>query len=823
MMVTTAHFAFSPIPRPRLERLLDSAVTGAHRRVVLVCAPPGSGKTVFAAEWLRRFRADRPETDWQWIDGDSGDDEVRELLIRGAERARPARPAPPPRRVLVIDDAHLVSDPRTLAAIDHLLHRDPGVTLVLLARREPPLAWHSLVLERRMIRIGPEELAFGREQVAALLGEHGCAPERTEIDAVIRLTRGWPALVRIAAAERARHPDLRATLDALVTPGSEAGVYLDRELVAPQPPAVRKFLVRTSVPDRFTGALAARLAGEAAPRILDRLLRDAFPVSAVRRDGGLWFGYPPLVRAHLRAADVAGADDAHRAAAEWYVSAGLPAAALPHVLARPGQPGLPGFLGDPALRMIHQGAGRALFDAVESAERVRADDPFVWALRGLDAIERGDIAHAVTFVDLACRAAAGDTAVPRRRLVPVLLTATLATALAAGDGLDSIRLPDVLPLAGTPVVDGYTAVTAGAARAVAGDPGGGLDDLRRGYALARAAGDPRLVLRAESWLAVALGWRGAPAAAADRAADAATTAAASGLGHTADAARAATAAAYARFLTAATPPPTAGGPGGRSEALDEVLDGLLRAEEAADLHRLAETIRTTLAGSLREAALPERVSAELLLPHVARFLLGCGTPRTAGLLVGEARRCLGDSTGVVLARAVLAEGAHRPAVTRALLDPLERDIAALAPQFAALVWLLEARSRTALGVPTQALAALRRAVDVAAPAGIVRPFLETPGILALLDDHAGTFGAHNAFVAAVRTHPRARRATAPLLTETERSVLAQLPSGRTTRQIAETLGVSMNTVKTHLRRIYTKFGTSSRAGTMQYARRAGLL
>ncbi|WTL36423.1 LuxR C-terminal-related transcriptional regulator [Nocardia sp. NBC_01503] len=54
-------------------------------------------------------------------------------------------------------------------------------------------------------------------------------------------------------------------------------------------------------------------------------------------------------------------------------------------------------------------------------------------------------------------------------------------------------------------------------------------------------------------------------------------------------------------------------------------------------------------------------------------------------------------------------------------------------------------------------------------------------------------------------------------------MLRQLPSARTTQQIADDLGVSINTVKTHLRGIYAKLGTNSRVKVMAAARRSGLL
>ncbi|MFC3965207.1 LuxR C-terminal-related transcriptional regulator [Nocardia jiangsuensis] len=829
-MTLSPEFAFEPVPRHRIRRILDSAATTRPHRVVLVCAPPGSGKTVAVAEWFRKFRESTPEAETHWVTCAPGGPPVAELLPPGGRA--PACPAAPA-RVLVIDDAHLVSDPRSLAALDYLMHHAADTALVLIARRDPPLAWHSLVLETRVTRIGAAELALDRQETSHLLAGYGIQPQRADLDALLRLTQGWAAPVRIAATQLDGRGDVRTATAALLDPTAEAGAFLDT-LIAPQQAPVRRFLIRTSIPERFSTALAGRLAGEAAPEILDRLLRENFPLAPVHRDGALWFGYHPLVRAHLLgAAERAGVGaECHRITAAWHLAAGAPAAALPHVLGENGQRGLPAFLGDPALRMILQGAGRALFDGLEVAHGVEADDPAVWALRAVDAVERADTAHALTYLDLACRRTGNGTAVPSGQLVALILAATLATALAMATGLADVQLPDLVPASGSPGVDAYTAVQSGTARAVRGDGAGGIDDLYRGVALARVAADPRLVLRAESRLATVLVWSGRLTAGAERAEAAAATAADAGLLATLGEAEAA--AAYIAFLRGTEPPlaagpdgrpprqsdPPAAGPDGRVRA---VLDGLAGTGDEADRHRRAAALHHHVTALLHTAALPERTVTELLLPHVIRVLLDAGTPRTARLLLGHARTELGDRPGLVLARAVLAAGLHRPDLARALLDPLRRDPAAAAPQHAVLVHLLEANAHAALGTQGKARAALALALELAGPERIVRPFLETPGILELLDDHAGTFTEHNDFATAIRAHPGAERTAAPLLTETERTVLAQLPSGRTARQIADALGVSVNTVKTHLRRIYAKFGTSSRAGTLQHARRAGLL
>jgi LuxR family maltose regulon positive regulatory protein len=61
------------------------------------------------------------------------------------------------------------------------------------------------------------------------------------------------------------------------------------------------------------------------------------------------------------------------------------------------------------------------------------------------------------------------------------------------------------------------------------------------------------------------------------------------------------------------------------------------------------------------------------------------------------------------------------------------------------------------------------------------------------------------------------------LTDREQALLTELPSMRTTEEIADTMFVSVNTVKTHLRGIYRKLGVNQRRDAITTARRHGLL
>jgi LuxR family transcriptional regulator, maltose regulon positive regulatory protein len=144
--------------------------------------------------------------------------------------------------------------------------------------------------------------------------------------------------------------------------------------------------------------------------------------------------------------------------------------------------------------------------------------------------------------------------------------------------------------------------------------------------------------------------------------------------------------------------------------------------------------------------------------------------------------------------------------------------------------LLEAIARDALGDPAAAVSALERALDLAESDGVLTPFLLHPAP-GLLQRQAGQRTAHAALIADILSL-LAGRAPAPpagprppleALSDSEVRVLRYLPTNLPAAQIAAELYVSHNTVRTHIRHVYAKLGTHTRAEAVARARALGLL
>jgi len=146
--------------------------------------------------------------------------------------------------------------------------------------------------------------------------------------------------------------------------------------------------------------------------------------------------------------------------------------------------------------------------------------------------------------------------------------------------------------------------------------------------------------------------------------------------------------------------------------------------------------------------------------------------------------------------------------------------------------MLEAIAREALGDPVAAGRALERALDLAEPDGALLWFLLHPAPR-LLEFHARQGTAHPALIADILSLLAGQRPPTPAgtgpqppmeaLSDREIRVLRYLPTNLTAPQIAGELYVSLNTVRTHMRSLYSKLGTHSRADTVARARALGLL
>src|SRR5215468_6433650 len=268
------------ITRPRLLAMLDSA---ADRPLTLLSAGPGAGKTVLLADWVRQGGAHVA-----WLNPTPADAEPRrfwrllESALRDSHGAVRGLSVPAPRAagidlvhalfsqvpesaarlVVIIDDAHVLTDPDVLGGLDSLIRGgQPGLRLILAARSDPLLPLHRYRLAGQMHELRAADLAMTSAEIAEVLSAHGVTLAARDFGILAARTEGWAAGVQLSAMrmEGTEYPaDFVSEL--ALDPGS-IGEYLVNEVLRDQPEPQRTLLIETSFLDEVTGPLADAVTG----------------------------------------------------------------------------------------------------------------------------------------------------------------------------------------------------------------------------------------------------------------------------------------------------------------------------------------------------------------------------------------------------------------------------------------------------------------------------------------------------------------------------------------------------------------------------------
>jgi LuxR family maltose regulon positive regulatory protein len=824
------------VPRPdRCKHVLDGA------QVTAVIAPAGFGKTVLVRErvasvtgpvaWCSLDGLDAsPSSFWQHViaalDGavGIGDEPAAVLAERGADD--PAFVAAllhalHERRtgvVLVLDDLHLVTDRLALDHLALLVDRGaPHLHLVLTARSAPALPLSRWLLEHRLVRIGDDELRFAEPDAAVLLAGLSCRPlDDDELAELVDRTEGWVAGLQLAALA---HPDdPRRALGSQPSHGLAVADYLLEEVVDRLPDEQRDVALALCVLDEFDAELAAALLErEDAMRVVHDLLRGNVPASRTGGDRPTYRFHQllrDLLRTQLTTADPARATALHRRAARLLAERGNVDAAFHHLIACGDVEPAIELVVRPALSLSDRGWGPSFRRWLA---RLPADLPVEEPTLLLDLafahFLAGDLDSASRWLDR-CEARLGDAD-------PTVAVRRLAVALAAGD-LGQVEhqlanLADADPGAALGRFEMRVDTTSARGNLLLGrvaDAERALDRAVAGRAdeVARSVTVPAIRSRVRAA-------EGEAIAAAELAAEAIANASRLGVRDNPamlETMIAATAAALAGGRTSAA--------AARLEELVDVVDAVdypyARAHAAALLIEVTaqQRGRAATAGLLDElcaqAGWHGDGFAEIVGPPEARMLVAAGRLDEARTIVAQLHP---GATATLLDAAILiAERRFDRALD--VLD--DRSGWLVADEVEALV--LSAAATTG----SSADAHLRAALELSTPRGLVAPFLgrgdDVERVLARLPAELVRAAGLDRRIAQPAMG-RSRPAAVEPLTARERAVLDLLPTHLSNAAIGERLFVSVNTVKTNLRVLYRKLGTSSRAQTVEVARELGLL
>jgi LuxR family transcriptional regulator, maltose regulon positive regulatory protein len=366
------------VPRPRPEllprpRLLDWLESNADKRLTLLSAPAGYGKTTLLADFINSS-----SLPFAWYTLDAQDSDPTVFLTYLIESLRSMKRAPEsltravgqtaqslldsaeanisPQRVLtvlvnelaeeietpwliVLEDYHYVTSPVVHQLVDFLLENAPNdLRLVISTRVDPPLALARLRARGQLAELRASSLRFRDEEVSHWMQSTLPDISSESLSLLNEKTEGWVAALQIVRSSLSGRDarDVEAMLAGLS--GSQQFVfdYLADEVFKRLPEDTQEFLLRTSILQQMDASACNAVASvQNAQSILDELEKQNLFVSSLdlqRR----WYRYHYLFRefllSRLQRVETESAINLERSAGKYYESQGELEAALSHYL-----------------------------------------------------------------------------------------------------------------------------------------------------------------------------------------------------------------------------------------------------------------------------------------------------------------------------------------------------------------------------------------------------------------------------------------------------------------------------------------------------------
>ena len=353
------------VPR---QRLIEQLEAGLARKLTLVAAPAGFGKSTLVAGWIQ------PHS-FGWLSLEPGDnDPVRfwSYLLTVCRGFQPAlgkaalaalRAAQPPalesvltpfinelarlpgRRVLVLEDYQALTDLAIHQSLAFLVdHLPPSLHLVLISRELPPLPLARWRARDELSELTAADLRFSDAETRAFLEQAlGRLPPPAVLAEWEQRAEGWVAGLRLLALAVQAQPGPRPAESFLAALGGgrrHVQDYLISEVFAAQPEPVQQFLLLTSALSRLNASLCNAITGRAdSAQMLEQLERsNLFVVPLEAGDGQAWYRYHLLFAEAMQrlARQRLGEDglrDTQAAASRWYEAHGLAEPAIEAALA----------------------------------------------------------------------------------------------------------------------------------------------------------------------------------------------------------------------------------------------------------------------------------------------------------------------------------------------------------------------------------------------------------------------------------------------------------------------------------------------------------
>lgn len=367
------------VARPRLLQRMHEGLR-QDCLLTLICAPAGYGKTTLVNDWLHYLKAGQPgeitqpaALDWPkkiaWLTLDAGDDdlgrflaylvaalqpfqaEIGQGILETIQTTRPPAAQTlatwlindlatiPDRFVLVLDDYHLVSAQPIHDLLAYMIeHQPPQMCMIIATRADPPLPLARLRARGQLVELRQEDLCFtGPETQMYLQTVMGLKLTSEQLTTLENRTEGWVAGLQLAALSMRNIEDIPTFISAFSGGNVHIADFLADEVLSQQPPAVKTFLLQTSILDRLSAPICEAVTRQPqAQEILQKLKEENLFLIPLDHQQE-WFRYhalfADLLRKRLHQTQAKMVGEYHCRASHWYQENELPEQAIEHALA----------------------------------------------------------------------------------------------------------------------------------------------------------------------------------------------------------------------------------------------------------------------------------------------------------------------------------------------------------------------------------------------------------------------------------------------------------------------------------------------------------
>jgi len=433
------------VPTPRLglvtrPKLLDCLNEGLKRKLILISASSGYGKTTLMAEWLLERGKDFPKA---WVSLDEGDnDPIRFLtyLIAALQSVRDGlgqdtgimmQVAQNPSNEsilsvlinelstvsqdfsLVLEDYHVIEVREIHQMMDFLLeHLPPQLHLVILTRSDPPFPLARLRARGELSEIRAKDLRFSYEDAAKFLQNMvGLQLSEDDVQVLVERTEGWITGLQLAALSIQGRKNASEMIAAFGGGHEYIVDYLVEEVLDRQPDELKMFLYQTSILGRLNGPLCDEITGQSeGEATLEHLEKANLFVTSLGGDQR-WYRYHHLfaevMSNRLLRYFPEQVHELHLRAAKWFNQNNLFSEAIEHALAANDHLFAAEIVESQAQDLLHKGSLSTLLgwlnqfppEIVMGRPRLGIDSAWVYLLIGqFEQIER-HLASAETKLD----------------------------------------------------------------------------------------------------------------------------------------------------------------------------------------------------------------------------------------------------------------------------------------------------------------------------------------------------------------------------------------------------------------------------------------